>query len=234
MKSLTRIAAPMLALALLAGCVSTKVTSDQPYAGPAIPRPNRIIVDDFDSTPGYIPGESVLAAEATAPMPQSGQEAEVGRQLGAEVARQLTLDLQKMGLPAVQAAGQPPPQPGDLVVKGLFYGVKEGNEAERILVGFGSGAADLRTAVEVYQATPAGLRSLAGGDLDATTGRAPGMVAPVAVFAATHNPIGLVVVGGIKAYGQFSGRTTIEGDAKRTADEIAARFKQGARMEGWI
>ena len=60
------------------------------------------------------------------------------------------------------------------------------------------------------------------------------MVAPLAVFAATANPIGLVVVGGIKAYGQLSGRTTIEGDAKRTADEIAARFKQGAEREGWI
>ena len=50
MKALTHIAAPMLALALLAGCVSTKVTSDQHYAGPPIPRPNRIIVDEFDSS----------------------------------------------------------------------------------------------------------------------------------------------------------------------------------------
>ena len=139
-----------------------------------------------------------------------------------------------MGLPAVQAAGQPPPQPGDLVVKGLFYGVKEGNEAERILVGFGFGAADLRTAVEVYEATPTGLRSLAGGDLDATTGRAPAWWrrSPCSPRPTTRS--GLVVVGGIKAYGQYSGRTTIEGDAKRTADEIAARFKEGAGMEGWI
>ena len=73
MKALTRLAAPMLALALLAGCVSTKVTSDHPYTGPPIPRPNRIIVDEFDSTPGFVPGESVLAAEATAPMPQSAR-----------------------------------------------------------------------------------------------------------------------------------------------------------------
>ena len=103
-----------------------------------------------------------------------------------------------------------------------------------MLIGFGSGAADLRTAVEVYQVTPDGLRSLAGGTTNSGSGKTPGMVAPLAVFAATANPIGLVVVGGIKAYGQLSGRTTIEGDAKRTADEIAARFKEGAQREGWI
>ena len=234
MKPLIRIASAMLVLAALAGCAQTKVTSVHPYAGAALPRPDRILVDDFVATPGDVPGESALAAESTAPMPQSGQEAELGRKLGAEVARQLTLDLQNMGLPAVQAAGQPPPNPGDLVVKGFFYGVKEGSAAKQILIGFGSGAADLRTAVEVYRVTPDGLRSLAGGTTDATTGKSPGMVAPVALFAATHNPIGLVVVGGMKAYGEVSGRSTIEGDAKRTADEIAARFEEGAKRQGWI
>ena len=234
MQPLTRVAPAVLALAVLAGCASAKMTSTHPYAGAQLARPDRILVDDFGATAGDVPGDSALAAEPTDAMPQTAQEAALGQKLGAEVARQLALDLRNMGLPGVQAAGQPPPQPGDLVVKGLFYGVKEGNEAERILVGFGSGAADLRTAVEVYQLTPDGLRSLAGGTTDSGSGKTPGMVAPLAVFAATANPIGLVVVGGIKAYGQMSGRTTIEGDAKRTADEIAARFKEGAEKQGWI
>jgi Domain of unknown function (DUF4410) len=235
MQLLTRVAPVMLALAVLAGCASAKVTSMHPYAGAAIPRPDRIIVDDFAATPGDVPGDSALVATGPAdPMPQTPEEAALGRKLGAEVARQLALDLQNMGLPGVQAAGQPPAQPGDLVVKGFFYGVDQGSAAKRVLLGFGSGAADLRTAVEVYQVTPDGLRSLAGGTTDSGTGKTPGMVAPLAVFAATANPIGLVVVGGIKAYGQMSGRTTIEGDAKRTADEIAARFKQDAERQGWI
>jgi hypothetical protein len=235
MQPLTRVAPAMLALAILAGCASAKVTSTHPYTGAALPRPDRILVDDFGATPGDVPGDSALVAtEPADPMPQTAEEAALGQKLGAEVARQLTLDLRNMGLPGVQAAGQPPPQPGDLVVKGFFYGVDQGSAAKRVLLGFGSGAADLRTAVEVYRVTPEGLRSLAGGTTDSGTGKTPGMVAPLAVFAATANPIGLVVVGGIKAYGQMSGRTTIEGDAKRTADEIAARFKQGAERQGWI
>jgi hypothetical protein len=234
MQPLTRVAPAVLALAVLAGCASAKVTSTHPYAGAQLARPDRILVDDFGATAGDVPGDSALAAEPTDAMPQTAQEAALGQKLGAEVAKQLALDLRDMGLPGVQAAGQAPAQPGDLVVKGFFYGVDQGSAAKRVLIGFGSGAADLRTAVEVYQATPDGLRSLAGGTTDSGSGKTPGMVAPLAVFAATANPIGLVVVGGIKAYGQLSGRTTIEGDAKRTADEIAARFKQGAEREGWI
>ena len=234
MQPLTRVAPAMLALAVLAGCASAKVTSAHPYAGAQLARPDRILVDDFGATAGDVPGDSALAAEPTDAMPQTAQEAALGQKLGAEVAKQLALDLRDMGLPGVQAAGQAPAQPGDLVVKGFFYGVDQGSAAKRVLIGFGSGAADLRTAVEVYQATPDGLRSLAGGTTDSGSGKTPGMVAPLAVFAATANPIGLVVVGGIKAYGQLSGRTTIEGDAKRTADEIAARFKEGAERQGWI
>ena len=234
MQPLTRVAPAMLALAVLAGCASAKVTSTHPYTGAQLARPDRILVDDFGATAGDVPGESALAAEPTDAMPQTAQEAALGQKLGAEVAKQLALDLRDMGLPGVQAAGQAPAQPGDLVVKGFFYGVDQGSAAKRVLIGFGSGAADLRTAVEVYEVTPTGLRSLAGGTTDSGSGKTPGMVAPLAVFAATANPIGLVVVGGIKAYGQLSGRTTIEGDAKRTADEIAARFKERAEKQGWI
>ena len=43
-----------------------------------------------------------------------------------------------MGLPAVQAAGQAPPQPNDIVIKGNFYGVEQGSTGKRVLLGFGS------------------------------------------------------------------------------------------------
>jgi hypothetical protein len=229
-----RIAAALLALAVPVGCASTKVTSSRPYAGAALPRPDRILVHDFGSMPRDLPSDSALAAEPSEPMPQMAEDVALGRKLGAAVARQLTLDLRDMGLPAVQTPGQAPPRPGDIVIKGDFYGVNEGRAGRRILIGFGSGSTDLRTAVDVYRMTPAGLRHLAGGTTESGSGGTAGMVAPLAVFAATANPIGLIVVGGVKAYGQLSGRTTVEGDAKRTADAIAARFGVAARKRGWI
>src|SRR6187200_2137086 len=41
---LIRTAVGLLALAILAGCASTKVTSRDTYDGPALPRPDRIII----------------------------------------------------------------------------------------------------------------------------------------------------------------------------------------------
>ena len=48
-----------------------------------------------------------------------------------------------MGLPAVAAAGQPAPQVDDIVLRGYFVSVDEGSAGKRVLVGFGSGAAEL-------------------------------------------------------------------------------------------
>ena len=234
MASMLRRVVALLVLGGLAGCASTRATSLHPYSGPALPRPDRIIVYDFGATPGEIPGDSRLGREAVGAAPQTPEDVELGRKLGAEVARQLTTDIQDMGLPAVQALGQAPPRPNDIVIKGNFYAIDQGSAGKRVLLGFGSGAAELRTAVEVYRMTPEGLRHLGGGASDSGGGRSPGMVAPLAVYAATANPLGLIVVGATKLYGEKSGKGTIEGTAKRTADAIAARLKVGAQRQGWI
>ena len=82
---------------------------------------------------------------------------------------------------------------------------------------------------------PDSLRHLAGGTTDSGGGKTPGMAAPLAVRAATAtaNPLGLIVVGGVKLHGEMTGSNTIEGAAKRTADVIAARVKAGAERQGW-
>jgi hypothetical protein len=228
-------AVPLLfALMVLAGCASTKVTSHQPYTGEQLARPDRILVYDFAATPTDAPADSTVAAQAAGPAPQTAEEIEVGRKLGAEVAKQLVADLQGMGLPAVQATGQPPPRSGDIVIKGQFVSITEGAAGRRVLVGFGSGAAELRTVVEGYQMTPQGLRRLGSGETDSAGGKTPGMVAPLAVYAATANPLGLVVVGTMKVRGERTGSNTIEGAAKRTADEIAAQLRVAAEKQGWI
>jgi hypothetical protein len=224
----------LLALAVVAGCASTEVTERQRYAGERLARPDRIIVHDFTADPAEVPRESAFAAElAGAPAP-TAEQLEVGRKLGAQVAQELVADLQGMGLPAVRAAGQPPPRPDDIVLRGYFVSVDEGRAGRRVLVGFGSGAAELRTAVEGYQMTPQGLRPLGRGEIRTGGGKLPGMVLPAAVLAATASPIGLIVGGTAKATGELTGSETIEGAAKRTAKEVGAQLRTAAEAQGWI
>ena len=105
--------------------------------------------------------------------------------------------------------------------------------AKRVLVGFGSGAAEIRAAVEGYQMTAQGLRLLGSGEVRSGGGKTPGHGAPSWPFSPPPaNPIGLVVGGMAKLYGEGTGSDRIEGAAERTADEISAQLQEGRRGAG--
>ena len=224
----------LLALVVMTGCASTEVSNRQYYEGSQLARPDRIIVYDFTADPADVPASSAFAAQIAAAPPLTPEQADLSRKLGAEVANELVADLQGMGLPAVLAAGQPPPQVNDIVIRGYFVSVDQGSAAERVMIGFGAGGAELATAVEGYQMTAQGLRLLGSGDFKSGGGKLPGMVLPIAVVAATTNPIGLVVGGAIKATGEATGSNTIEGAAKRTAAAISEQLHEAAQRQGWI
>jgi len=82
--------------------------------------------------------------------------------------------------------------------------------------------------------TDKGLRRLGSGDVDSAGGKAPGALVPLALAVASGNPIGLIVSSAVKVQGEMSGRTTIEGAAKRTADEIADKLHVACQKQGWI
>jgi hypothetical protein len=102
------------------------------------------------------------------------------------------------------------------------------------VIGFGAGSSELDTVVEGYAVTPQGWCKLGSGTLSSSGNKMPGMVAPAAVAIATRNPLGLIVVGGIKVYGEASGRNTLEGRAKATTDAIAEQLKIIFRDRAWI
>lgn len=222
-----------LVIALSAGCASSKVADYRPYEG-TIPRPGRILVYDFVSAPADLPPEVAVAGDGLVASPQTPGQLALGRTLGAEVASDLVGDLQQAGLPAVRAAGAPGPQVGDALVVGYFASVDPGNATERVVVGFGYGGAEMKTVVKGYLMTADGLRPLGSGAVEAGSGKTPGGAVPLAVTLATANPLGLIVSGAAKAYGEYSGSETIAGAARRTADEIAARIKQTAQRQGWL
>ena len=235
MHRLHRIGSWLLVLLVLAGCASTNVSNREIDVRGKIARPDRILVYDFAATPADVPPEFRTPGESYAPSPsQTPQDLEVGRKLGAEVAKQLVAEIDEMGLPAVQAAGQPPPRVNDILLWGSFLSVDEGSMAKRLVVGFGVGAAELKTSVVGYQMTERGLRRLGSGDVQSGGSKGPGVAVPLAVTIATANPIGLVVGGAVKVAGEATGSDTIEGAGRRTADEIAKVLRGRFEEQGWI
>lgn len=235
MKSPFRILSTFIALAALAACAATKVTDQTAMDTTELPRPNQIYVYDFIADPAQIPADSVIKAKVSAPSkPLTAQELEAGRQLGTLIARDLAARIQAMGLSAVQATPESAPQVGDGVLRGYLVSVQSGSTGKRFIIGFGKGAAELDTVVEGYAVTADGLKKLGSGTLSSSGGKTPGMVVPGAVSLATGNPLGLVVVGSAKAFGELSGRSKLEGRAKATAEAIAEQLKIRFRKRGWI
>ena len=225
----------LLALAAFAGCATTEVTSSQPLVNERLPRPNHIWVYDFAATPADVPPSSAFADPSYRPsQPQTSEEIAVGRQAGAEVAATLVEKIRDMGLPAERPSLQTRPQTNDLVIRGYFISLDEGSATQRIAIGFGSGSSQLSTAVEAYQMTARGLRKLGSARVDAGGNKVPGMELGVVGFIVTANPVGLIVGGGIKVYGEASGRSRVEGRAKATAKAIAGGLKPQFEQEGWI
>lgn len=235
MKTINFILTFLLALGVVAGCASTKVTQRQQYSGERLSRPGQIVVHDFIASPNGVRSDSAIAGRTIAhSTPQTAEQIETGRQLGAQVAIELTQHIINMGIPSVRAANQPRMRINDIVIRGYLVSVDEGSTGQRMLIGFGSGAADLKTVVEGYQVTSQGLRLLGRGELDSGGGKAPGMLVGAATLAATGSPIGLIVGGASKIIGETKGSETIEGAAKRTAKEIADQLRVKFQQQGWI
>lgn len=235
MNSCPRMVTAFLAVGVLAGCASTKVTQQTPISSPGLPRPNQIYVYDFIADPSKIPQDASIRAGLNAPStPPTAEELESGRKLGALIAQDLAADIQAMGLSAVHAVPGSAPQAGDGVIRGYLISVVGGSAAKRFVIGFGSGASEMDTIVEGYAVTRQGWRKLGSGTLSSSGNKMPGMVAPAAVAIATGSPIGVIVMGGAKIYGEASGKNTLEGRAKATADAIAEQLRIRFRDRGWI
>ncbi len=227
----------LIALLVTAECAVADITNREILVNGPLPQPGQIWVYDFAATPADLPADSPLAGQPDMDTtPQTPDQIAEGRKLGAEIAAELVQGIHDMGMPAqeVPAGSQAQPQVNDLVIRGYLISVIEGSAKKRFGIGFGAGASELTTAVEGFQMTTNGLRKLGSGTVDAKGSKAPGASLGVAGLLVTHNPAGLIISSGWKLHGEESGKSTVEGRAKQTAQEIADALKQRFQAQGWI
>lgn len=220
---------------VIAGCATAKVTDRERRASGKIARPDHILVYDFVATHADVPADSAIAGHPD--VQQTSQTAEqiaTGRQVGAEIAKRLVEEIRSMGLPAERASARTKLHVNDLMIRGYLLSIEEGSRTKRLTIGFGSGKSELSVAVEGYQMTAQGLRRLGSGTVETGGGKGPGVAAPLAVILATGNPVGLIVGGGMKVYGEVTGKSKIEGRAEQAAKTIADELKPRFREQGWI
>ena len=222
-------------LLFVAGCSSSRISERQIFVNERIPRPAHIWIYDFAATAAEVPTESALSGRNSEhPTPQTAQQIDKGREAGALIATELVAEIRAMGMPAERASQGTAESINDIVVRGYILSIDEGNAAKRVAIGFGSGASELKVAVEGFQVTAQGLRKIGAGKMDSGGSKSPGSAMGVATLIATANPVGLIVSTGVKVYGETSGNSKTEGRAKQTAKEIAEQMKLRFKKAGWI
>ena len=103
-----------------------------------------------------------------------------------------------------------------------------------MLIGFGAGAGKLVTHVEGYQMTAQGKRLLGQREIEATGGKAPGMLVPVIGGAVAGRAGMAAAVSGTMNVAQELGPESLQAAAKRTADAISKELAKAFARRQWI
>jgi hypothetical protein len=147
----------LVALLLLAGCSTAKVTASDTLGPTPATTPATVYVADFDLEAVSVKSESgLLGARPLGVLPEGpltrlrgGDPQAEARHIVDLMADSLVDDLRKDGLQASRLpAGAPPPAAGWLV-RGMFLQVDQGNRLRRAVIGFGEGKTELQVATAV-------------------------------------------------------------------------------------
>jgi len=128
--------------------------------------------------------------------------------------------------------GAASPGPGDLVIQGQFLRIDEGSVTKRFVIGLGAGATEVRTQVEMFHVTDSGWWPVKRFDTVAQGKRLPG----AGFFVAGGAVAGTVATTAVISSGVGVVReifASVDADARRTAEQIAAQVSQMKTAQGW-
>jgi hypothetical protein len=230
-----------LALALLAGCGPTKMTTTNDYTGP-LPKPEMIVVYDLAVAPNEVTLDKGIESEikqASSGTPRTEEEMAIGRKVAATFSKKLVDQLQSNGFVVMRAADAHLKDDGNvMLIKGQFISINEGNRTERVVIGFGLGRTDVRAAVQISEqlaspGKPTKIQLVESLQTDAKSGYKPGVaVGAGAASMAGHVGAGLLIGGGM-AVGSEAFFANVDADADRIAKQIASRIKLIYQARGW-
>ena len=226
------------ALTLVSACTSSQ--SQIETGGQMLPRPAMVVVQTFAASPAEVTVSEGLSSEVASIVqgqnatPRSEQEAQVGHQVADAIANNLVTEIRDLGLPAERGRGLPPGMSNAVLVTGQLVSIDEGNEAERVIIGFGAGRSDVRAQVQVFELTPSSNRLIDTIEVDAKSGLTPGMAETMGAGALTgHLLVSTLVSGGVQVATETMSDTVVA-DADRAAKGIAKQLSSLFTQQGWI
>ena len=215
-----------------------KVVVVDRYAGSAaLAKPGEVRVDDFKVLPGAISIDDSLAARLHRHHQlRKGQDVDstpdiLAQHVQAAFSEALVAELDKANIPVAKRSGVGggvgdggDATAPDLIVAGEFVAMDEGSETQRVMIGFGLGASDVKAHVTVSTMSQEGSVVLLAFDMTAESNKKPG--------AAITSSTSLATGAAKKAFGDR--KSKVENDAARMGT-LAARQIEGIMSDRkWI
>jgi hypothetical protein len=227
------------ALALTALLPLAAAAQGDTYRGPPLPRPDRILVYDFATSPEQVQLDKGLGSRLTRALRNSkpdAKQAETAQEVMNAIATTLTAQLQALGIPAVRATGATTVAQGEkvLVVRGQVESIDEGNRTRRRIIGLGAGRSQVEAASQLYYQAPAAsaLQFLERTESKADSGRMPGMAAGMGVGAAAGAAAGAATTGA-RALNEQT-RSPVAAEGERIGKQLARNYALYFAKQGWI
>ncbi|HUY27784.1 MAG TPA: DUF4410 domain-containing protein [Candidatus Binataceae bacterium] len=226
---------------LFAGCAGATITpetSTRPATKAAAARPTRIVVDNFVFAAAQVSENSGVGARvmnSLSSTPASQRQEVIGKQAADALAAETVEQLGKLGFKAVRGNSSTTLGNGDLLIKGKFLNVDEGNRLRRLVIGFGAGASKLDTQVNVYRVTAGERQSLLQFRTHADSGKMPGAAVTMGAGAAAQGGVtaGMAATNAAMSGGKlYTSQTEYLSD--KTADQVVAYLSEYFAKQGWI
>ena len=224
-----------LVLAGMTACARVS-TEDVTVRATGLPKPNLIVVHHFTVAASDVALDTGIRSrleQIVRETPAANEQFRVGQEVSRVLAENLLKEIQTLGIPAAPASlAQPVPGP-TLSIEGQLLTIDQGNQTRRLIIGFGAGASEVRTLVQIYEMTREGRRLVEDFYTTVKSSRKPGMGPMVGAGAAAARAAGSAAVAG--AVGIMSARSqTVEGDAKNMAHEITKVLARFFAEQSWI
>jgi len=159
----------------------------------------------------------------------NAEEKKVGYLVAEKLSITLVEELREKGIHAVRNGANVQPSDTTVTLNGEFLTIDQGNQSERVWIGFGMGGSELRTRIQAIQNG----QVVGQAETKTKSGLKPGMLASAGTAAAAESGAALAVGAATTGFSEAF-MATVEADARRTAKEVAEYIHRGYVNRGWL
>lgn len=195
----------------------------------ALPKPDRVVIQDFPTEGEVVMEKSRFHHHHHLLHPESDEDAspeELMLHVRDTFAKAVIKRLEKEKVKTERVWAASTEDAPELIIRGEFIGVNQGNARKRIMIGFGRGASDIKTHLVIALAANGQSTVLLDCNINSQSGKEPGALA-------STSSVG-VAVGTVVGTVGDNRSGTVEADASRMGKLVAEQTLSVMTAERWL